>query len=64
MKWSRSGEFNRSPRKIWKITHDKFKYVAGYVREANNLYYAIIRNAGHMVPYDQPEVSTSLKAIY
>lgn len=54
MHWKRSTEYNHSKRHIWKLNE---KYVAGYVRHVDNIVYVVIRNAGHMVPYDQPETA-------
>ncbi|XP_076036910.1 putative serine carboxypeptidase CPVL [Oratosquilla oratoria] len=49
--WKHATEFNSSPRYIWKVDDE----VAGYVREVPNIVQVMIRNAGHMVPYDQPK---------
>ena len=40
-----------APRKIWRVENQ----VAGYVREAKNLLQVMVRNAGHILPYDQPK---------
>ena len=34
--------------------------VAGYVRQVGDFYQVIVRNAGHLVPYDQPKVAYDL----
>ncbi|KAH9405572.1 hypothetical protein TYRP_001426, partial [Tyrophagus putrescentiae] len=35
--------------------------VAGYVKEeVGNLLYVVVRNAGHLVPYDQPRVALDM----
>ena len=59
LSWRRAGAFNHSPRKIYKVAPSDAA-VAGYVRSAGNLYYALIRKAGHMVPYDQPRVTLDM----
>ncbi len=41
---------------VWKIGYD----VAGYVRTVNKFVQAIVRGAGHIVPYDQPERALNL----
>lgn len=38
-------------RQVWKVGDD----VAGYVKVAGNLTVVLVRNAGHMVPKDQPK---------
>lgn len=60
LSWRRSSAFNHSPRMIYKVAPGDAS-VAGYVRQAGNqLYYAIVRKAGHMVPYDQPRVALDM----
>lgn len=59
LKWTKSRQFNHSDRKIYKVKSDD-KEVAGYVRQAENLIYILIRNSGHMVPYDQPRVAKDM----
>lgn len=49
--WSGKYLYGMAPRKIWKVEND----VAGYVREAKNLKQIMVRNAGHILPYDQPK---------
>lgn len=43
-------------RYIWKVDNE----VAGYVREVPNFAQVLIRNAGHMVPADQPKWAFSM----
>lgn len=43
-------KYEKAERHIWRIDRD----VAGYVKEAGNLVEVLVRNAGHMVPADQP----------
>ncbi|KAH8307227.1 hypothetical protein KR044_007972 [Drosophila immigrans] len=45
-----------APRKIWRVDGE----LAGYVKQAGNLIDVLVRNAGHMVPYDQPKWSYQL----
>jgi vitellogenic carboxypeptidase-like protein len=49
--WSGKYIYALAPRKIWKVDSE----VAGYVREAKNLIQVMVRNAGHILPYDQPK---------
>jgi vitellogenic carboxypeptidase-like protein len=51
LEWHGAEEWRGSDRKIWRVGGD----VAGYSRVTDNLTYVLVRNAGHMVPYDQPK---------
>ena len=59
--WSGTEELRKAPRTVWKVM-DSDKEVAGYVKTANNnrFFLATVRNAGHMVPYDQPRAMLDL----
>jgi vitellogenic carboxypeptidase-like protein len=59
--WLGTDELRAAPRKVWKVA-DSDPEVAGYVKTANNnrFFLATIRNAGHMVPYDQPRAALDL----
>ncbi|KAG7154151.1 probable serine carboxypeptidase CPVL [Homarus americanus] len=50
LQWKNAAEFKQSSRLIWRVDGK----VAGYVREVPGLIQVMVRNAGHMVPYDQP----------
>lgn len=50
LKFSASDEYKTAERHIWKVGDD----IAGYVKSAGNLTEILVRNAGHMVPGDQP----------
>ena len=63
LQWSGAAEFETAERKIWHSrspvvgTMGKLlgtNKVAGWATQAKNLQYVIVRNAGHMVPSDQP----------
>ncbi|KAI2801658.1 hypothetical protein BLOT_009472 [Blomia tropicalis] len=56
LEWKGAGKYLRAPKKIYRVTPSD-PNVAGYVRQADNLYQVIIRNAGHILPYDQPRVA-------
>jgi len=49
--WSGKYIYAMTPRTIWKVRGD----VAGYVRKAKNLTQVMVRNAGHILPFDQPK---------
>lgn len=46
-----ASEYKTAKRYIWKVKDE----VAGYVKQAGRLVEIMVRNAGHMVPADQPE---------
>ncbi|XP_017771434.1 PREDICTED: venom serine carboxypeptidase [Nicrophorus vespilloides] len=48
--FSAAEEYKTAKRYIWKVNGD----IAGYVKHAGNLTEVLVRNAGHMVPTDQP----------
>ncbi|XP_066485018.1 LOW QUALITY PROTEIN: probable serine carboxypeptidase CPVL [Tiliqua scincoides] len=52
--WTKVEEYKNANRTVWKID-PKDSEVAGYVRQAGEFYQDIVRGAGHIVPYDQPE---------
>lgn len=51
LEWSGKYKYAMAPRKIWKVNGD----VAGYVREYKNFRQVMVRDAGHILPYDQPK---------
>ena len=51
LKFEHSEEYKKAPRYIWRVGTE----IAGYVHEAGNLVEVLVRNAGHMVPHDQPK---------
>lgn len=51
MKWKNAGQYRQSPRYVWREDGQ----VAGYVREVPGFVQVMVRNAGHMIPYDQPK---------
>lgn len=44
-------KYLKAPRYVWKVDGK----VAGYAKEPGNLVEVLVRNAGHMVPFDQPK---------
>ncbi|KAI8052924.1 Alpha/Beta hydrolase protein [Syncephalis plumigaleata] len=54
IKWPEQKAFNEAPRKAWRIS-DKPGGLAGYVTERANLTHAVVLNAGHFSPANQPE---------
>ncbi len=56
LKWSGAGKYLVKDRKKWTVDGE----LAGYVKEVDNLTQVLVRNAGHMVPYDQPKWALDL----
>ncbi|KAL5006260.1 hypothetical protein ScPMuIL_015066 [Solemya velum] len=54
VQWSGQGKYKQAPKLIWKVNETDTE-VAGYVRQVNSFYQVIVRNSGHILPYDQPE---------
>jgi len=54
LNWIYKTEYNSSKRIIWKCKPND-PNVAGYVHHYANLTQVLIRDAGHMVPADQPQ---------
>ncbi|CAF1322019.1 unnamed protein product, partial [Rotaria sordida] len=59
--WIGTDELRQAPRSVWKVA-DTDREIPGYIKTANNnrFFLATIRNAGHMVPYDQPRAMLDL----
>lgn len=53
MKWKGAENYLKSQRVHWKLG----KELAGYAKHVGNFTQVVIRNAGHMVPYDQPKAA-------
>lgn len=56
LNFSAADEYKTAERDIWYVG----ERVAGYVKTAGNLTEVLVRNAGHMVPADQPEFAHNL----
>lgn len=54
--WSAADEFKNSTRYLWKTGDD----LAGYSKTAGKLTLVLVRNAGHIVPEDQPRFAFDL----
>lgn len=50
LKFNAADDYKIAERHIWKVGND----IAGYVKQAGNLTEILVRNAGHMVPGNQP----------
>jgi len=54
--WKCKDAYKVTDRGIWKMGNK----IAGYAREVGNLKQVLVRNAGHILPYDQPEVALDM----
>ena len=50
LNWKGATEFAFAPRKIWRVGQQ----IAGYSKTVGSFTQLFVRNAGHIVPYDQP----------
>ncbi|KAF5278369.1 hypothetical protein FQA39_LY05858 [Lamprigera yunnana] len=51
LNFSAANEYKTAKRHQWRVDYE----IAGYVKKAGNLTEVLVRNAGHMVPADQPK---------
>jgi vitellogenic carboxypeptidase-like protein len=59
MQWQYADELRAAERTIWKV-HPDDRDVAGYLKITHSFFLAWVRNAGHMVPADQPRAAFDL----
>lgn len=59
LKWKGAEKYANAPRIIWKVDPDDDE-VAGYIKQADKFTFAVVRNAGHAVPADQPRAALDL----
>lgn len=57
--WTGAEKYSSAEKKIWYVDENDAE-IAGYVKEAENLQFVVVRNAGHILPYDQPRVAFDL----
>jgi len=64
LNWTGKADYAAAKKVVWRRsatgTGSQLPDVAGYVRQAGNFTYAVVRGAGHMVPGDQPERALDL----
>lgn len=56
LQWSGSSQYANATKVIWKLKPTDVDPV-GYARSANKFTYVVVRNAGHLLPQDQPEAA-------
>jgi len=59
LEWQYAQELRSAERKVWKVKEDDPE-VAGYIKQTHSFFLAWVRNAGHMVPADQPRAALDL----
>lgn len=59
LEWSHAEQYKNATREIWKVD-PKDDQIAGYVKRVDRFILATIRNAGHLVPADQPRAMLDL----
>lgn len=57
--WQYADEYQCAKKTVWKVRPDDSE-VAGYVRKVHDFYQIIVRNGGHILPYDQPEATLDM----
>lgn len=58
LSWSGAEAFKEAPRQIWRTPDGKD--VAGYAKNVGNFTQVLVRNAGHLVPTDQPDLALDM----
>lgn len=56
LEWSGAQAWKRSRKTVWKIGGE----IKGWTKVYNNLWFALVNRAGHMVPTDQPASAFSM----
>lgn len=51
LRWHGGRQYNETPRQVWRVKDE----IAGFVKVSRNLVHVVMRNAGHLACYDQPE---------
>ncbi|CAL1274971.1 unnamed protein product [Larinioides sclopetarius] len=59
VQWENADAYKNADRQIWKID-DGTDRIAGYVHNVGDFYEVLVRDSGHIVPYDQPKVALDL----
>ena len=59
LEWTGRAAFQRTKKSVWRINSSD-KEVAGYVKQHGLFTQAVVRGAGHLVPFDQPQRALDL----
>jgi vitellogenic carboxypeptidase-like protein len=60
MSWSKSEEFKKAPRELWKEKAGNDTITLGYIKQYKNLQFITMRNAGHFTSKDRMQSSLKL----
>lgn len=58
MQWKGRPGWHSAPRGLWTVDDDQ--QVAGYTKEHKNLYFVVVYNSGHLVPFNVPLAALDL----
>ena len=58
MEWHGRDGWPSAPRGLWTVDDDQ--QVGGYTKEYSNLYFVVVYNSGHLVPFNQPLAALDL----
>jgi vitellogenic carboxypeptidase-like protein len=56
LKWSGQEKYLNSDKRVWRIGTEP----VGFIRQVGNFQQIVVRNAGHILPFDQPEVALEM----
>ncbi|GAB6021026.1 hypothetical protein CHUAL_003663 [Chamberlinius hualienensis] len=56
LRWKGAAKYRNAKRHIWRVDPAD-KQIAGYVKNVDNFWEIMVRNAGHILPYDQPKAA-------
>lgn len=59
MTWSGANDWYSAPKVIWRLNKNDTD-VAGYAKCVKQFCHVTVRNAGHMVPFDQPRAALDM----
>ena len=58
-RWGGKEEFLMAKKSVWRVNSND-REVAGYVKQSGMFTQAVVRGAGHLVPFDQPQRALDL----
>ncbi|XP_054157696.1 venom serine carboxypeptidase-like [Oppia nitens] len=56
IQWSKTQQYSRAQRVIWKVDNQ----IVGYVKQVDRFVQAVVRNVGHLVPHEAPKAAHNL----
>ncbi|GIY18846.1 probable serine carboxypeptidase CPVL [Caerostris darwini] len=58
VRWKNADAYKKVKRQIWSVNNTD--RIAGYVHNVGDFYDVLVRDSGHIVPYDQPKIALDL----